>query len=157
MDGSDLAEEILPYVIEYAKYFDARIILLMAYGNVNYLVTAVTGFPLISHHSAVIWNSLECAEITTNNYLKSISEKLRLENGLQTECVTVSGVTGPAVVKYAVEQAVDLIAIASYSRDIFKRGITAEIANYLLKKTKIPVLLIRPPKTPAGKNLPNLV
>jgi nucleotide-binding universal stress UspA family protein len=146
LDGSDLAEQILPYATEQALHFNSQIILFRVYANPTFASPGIPGFPGTAIKSTHMENLINQEEAESAAYLKAIADKLQSENGLQAECVTILGVAGSAIINFAKENGVELIAIATHGRSGLGRAVMGSVADHVLRETHIPVLLIRPSK-----------
>ena len=104
LDGSPLAESVLPYVVEITRATPARVTLLQ--------VLEVTGGMATGrrHIDAIEW---EMARAESQAYLTSIATRLQAEQlGAQIELV--QGRAPEQITLYAKRQAVDLIALATH-------------------------------------------
>ncbi|MDD5700772.1 MAG: universal stress protein [Dehalococcoidales bacterium] len=57
---------------------------------------------------------------------------------------SVSGAAGPVIIEYYREHKVELIAIATHGRSGLGRAVSGSVADYVIKHSNIPILLIRP-------------
>jgi nucleotide-binding universal stress UspA family protein len=82
-------------------------------------------------------------EIKVKEYLDDKAKSLK-ESGIKVECVAITGNPGEAIVNYANNNKVDLIAIATHGRTGIKRMIFGSVTEYVIKNSWIPILLIKP-------------
>ena len=134
LDGSELAEVVFTYAKELAARLDLDVILLHVYSP------ALREF--VPMHQAYI----KRAAGTIKRQAKEVREKL----GIQPEGkpIKVRGELGmgyPAdeILRYAEENAVDLILMASHGRSGIKRWVMGSVADKVLRASKIPVWLVR--------------
>jgi nucleotide-binding universal stress UspA family protein len=147
LDGSDLAEQILPYAVEQALRFESKMVLFMAFTEPGLTSVALPGFPGVPVETRGMEKQVQKEEKDAGDYLKTVADKLLSENKIEAECVTVFGVAGQSIVQYASENEVDLIAIATHGRSGLGRAVIGSVADYVIRQSGIPILLIRPGKS----------
>ncbi len=134
LDGSELAEVVFPYTKELAGRMDLDIILLHVYGP------AVRDFAPM--HQAYIERSAR----TIRHQAQEVREKLGIEPGakpLKIRGEIAMGYHADEILRYAEENAVDLILMATHGRSGIKRWVMGSVADKVLQATKVPVLLVR--------------
>lgn len=140
LDGSELAELVLPHVETLARSMDAKVLLfrvpIYAYEGAN----AVASF----HGLAVSPLPDERAEAIkeANDYLERVKQAL-ISRGLRVLSVLREGNPSESIVEFAQEEGVDLIAMSTHGRTGLRRVIFGSVAEEVLHKTTKPVLLIR--------------
>jgi nucleotide-binding universal stress UspA family protein len=150
LDGSNLAEQILPYAVEQAKRFGSILSLLRV---VHQHVVVTPGVPGTAGGPVIIAGmerQSEKEEKEAENYLKTLADRLLAEHGLKTEYVILFGAPGETIVQYAVDNEVGLIAIATHGRTGPGRAIFGSVADYVLRHSQLPILVIRPTATKSG-------
>jgi len=148
LDGSRLAEQILPYATEEALHFDSRMILMQVVPPPTTMVTpGVPGVPAVavpvSPKARVEASQKE--ESAARAYLESAAKLIRAK-GLKVDAVTLQGPVGETIVSYAKENKIDLIALATHGRSGLGRAVMGSIADYVVKESGLPTLIIRPKK-----------
>jgi nucleotide-binding universal stress UspA family protein len=138
LDGSERAEVILSHVIELAKKFTSKVILLEAVEQ----KLIYTGDLEISASSAKV--DLELAKQIKNaeSYIKGVKEKLG-QQGIQVTTRIMQGPPVEAIIAMAKEENVDLIALASHGRSGLARVFYGSVAAGILQRADRPLLLIR--------------
>jgi nucleotide-binding universal stress UspA family protein len=144
LDGSRLAEQILPYAVEQAKRFASEIVLFKAFSEPSTISLAMPGMPGVPIDTGRVERHLIEDEREAETYLKSLADKLQTETGLRVNYDKVLGLAGPAIVEYCRDQEIELIAIATHGRSGFGRALLGSIADYVIRHSGIPILLIRP-------------
>jgi nucleotide-binding universal stress UspA family protein len=164
LDGSKVAEQILPYVIESSMRFKSEIILFQVVtadlvipppedihipplsgkverksSPVSDLGTTSTVEPKVGVQLA----GIEREQVDTRRYLDRIAVTLR-ERGLTARTVAWDGEVGESIVHYANSQKVELIALTSRGQSGVKRRAMGHVTRFVLKETEIPILLIKP-------------
>lgn len=145
LDGSHLAEQILPYATEQAKRFNSKVILLQVITDTAAITASVTptGDPL-TMSSQVSVEKIETESEEANAYLSRIAKHME-DAGLGVEHVAIfDPLPGPAIVDHASTNKVDLIALATHGRSGLKRVVSGSVADHVLRESHLPILLIRP-------------
>jgi len=151
LDGSDLAAQILPYAIEQASRFDSNIVLFRVFNESSLTSIGIPGFPAVPLETPGGPKQTQKEENESISYLKVVADRIQNERALKIECITKFGVPGQAIVQYASENGVDLITIATHGRSGLGRAIIGSVADYVVRQSGIPILLIRPIKIEKGK------
>jgi nucleotide-binding universal stress UspA family protein len=77
------------------------------------------------------------------NYLEHIAKPMQ-SAGIKVECVVLAGMPGETIVSYAEANEIDLIAIATHGRSGVRRLIFGSVADFVLRNSHLPILLIKP-------------
>ena len=128
LDGSSFSEQALRYASEEATATGKKLVLLQ-------VANIATTLPEPEQIAA------EKAKAKT--YLNKKAKSLK-EMGIDAECVVIFGDPGRAIVDYAEKSGIDLIAIATHGRGGINRMVFGSVAEYVVKNSKLPILLIRP-------------
>jgi nucleotide-binding universal stress UspA family protein len=138
LDGSSLAEQILPYVTEVALGCGSRVVLLEVSLPPSATVEPLTGF----YRPTPIEKILR-EEVEAQTYLKKVAQRLR-KRGLKVNSVTIPGDPGETIVSYAKENAVGLIALSTHGRSGLVRLAFGSVADFVLKRSGLPILIRKP-------------
>ena len=144
LDGSPLAEAILPYTIEQARHFAAELVLFRAVSESPAISLAMPGMPGVPIETRRGEKRLIEDEQAAETYLKSVAEKIQAETQLKVTYDTEFGVPGPAIIDYAGKNAIEMIAIATHGRSGPGRIVLGSVADHIIRHATIPILLIRP-------------
>lgn len=139
LDGSKLAEQILPYAAEQAARFGSSLVLF----QVVSLASIPTPTGIESVPVAVPNDQLADAEAAARDYLNGLALPLR-DKGVKVQCVTMVGHPAESIVSYAEENRFDLVAIATHGRSGLRRLVFGSVADYVIRKSGLPILLIKP-------------
>lgn len=139
LDGSDLAECVLPHVKAVTKGFEP--------GKI-FLVRVVEPFPPSYHAGdAVDPELIEKSEAnrraSAKEYIDGIAAKLKQE-GAPVHPEVIVGRTTESLVDFAEKNGVDLLVIASHGRSGLSRWVMGSVADRLLRSANVPILIIRP-------------
>jgi nucleotide-binding universal stress UspA family protein len=144
LDGSKLAECVLPHVEAIAKLSKASI----------ELVHVIEPIELPTRGGiALSIDDLRQIELHTKNdaesYLREILERLKLD-GIKAHSKLLTGKAADSLVDYIQESTFDLVIMATHGRSGISRWIWGSVAERILHSSSIPVLLIRPPECIPG-------
>jgi nucleotide-binding universal stress UspA family protein len=138
LDGSKLAEQVLPYAIEQALHFKSQLVLLSVIVPVTSTSTVWEPAP-----EGLVEKQAE-AEKAAEAYLKNIINRLSEEKRLRAEYLTLEGLVAETIVEYAQNNKVDLIAIATHGLGGLRRLAFGSVADFVLRNSNVPLLVIRP-------------
>jgi nucleotide-binding universal stress UspA family protein len=141
LDGSKTNEAILPLVVELARHFRSKVILL----NVIIIPTIFTGLGKTEIEPSFSIPPTEQEE-NADIYLERIAEVWRRE-GLDVECITVEGTVEESIISCVKIFDINLIAFVTHDHGSLRRFILGSTADYVLRKSRIPVLTICPDST----------
>ena len=144
LDGSGLAEQILPYAAEQARHFGSTLVLLRVIPGPVLLAPGIPGAgggPIVT---ARMEKQVEKEQQEAEAYLNTTAGHLFKEYQVRPECLTLIGPPGQTIVEYAAQNEIGLIAIATHGRTGPGRVLFGSVADYVVKQTRLPVLLIRP-------------
>lgn len=138
VDGSPVAEQVLPFAIALAKALDltvrpVRVLPQLAayYGNfAGYSDTAYQGF-------------IEDAERAVSEYLHELKGRLRQEGLTKVETAVLAGSPANAIVDLARDIPDGLVAITTHGRSGVGRWVLGSVADRVVRGSRAPVLLIR--------------
>ena len=135
LDGSELAEQAIPYATELCK------------GSTEVTLFQVVHFPLSLAAPDVGMSqpipNIEARTKESKEYLGAIAARLR-QDGVQVKTATVErDVVADAIVEHATEHQCDLIAMTTHGRSGFSRLIFGSVAESVVRHAPCPVLLIR--------------
>ena len=145
LDGSKLAEQITPYAIDMAMAHKAKIVLFRVLPLPVAMAPGAPGMPIESPMTPEV-------EAEAKDYLLGIATPLA-DEGVSTEVVVEQGSSaGKGIVDYANKNSVDLIAIATHGRSGLGRAVFGSVADYVLRQSGRPILLITPKDITVGGN-----
>jgi nucleotide-binding universal stress UspA family protein len=131
LDGSELAESVLPYVETVAAKTGAELILLTAVHGHEIGISGYPGETDIRDRSDEV-----------RSYLESRCDELR-RRGLPVRSEIHYGPEADAILNAAADHVVDLIAMSTHGRSGIGRWIMGSVADRVLHNTHRPLLLVR--------------
>jgi nucleotide-binding universal stress UspA family protein len=138
LDGSQLAEKVLPHAVAVAKATGAEVTLVT-------VVQPAFGGPSKSYVETlpeVVAERKAAAHAEAMIYLERVQRDLQ-ERGVAAHCDTIEDDVAGAIIGYAEQKGFDLIAMATHGRSGLDRFIMGSVAEQVVRGTLKPVLLIR--------------
>ena len=136
LDGSTLAEQILPYVTEGALRFNTRVVLLQVL-DVPATVAWIDGTPPDAN---IVTEESQRKEEEAKAYLNGVATSLRAK-GIDVEEVVLHDIsTDEAILNYAAGNDVDTVAMTTHGR-------SGSVADSVVRKSGLPTMLIGPRNT----------
>jgi nucleotide-binding universal stress UspA family protein len=131
LDGSQLAEIVFPYVKELAGRLDLDVIMLHVYSQ------AMSGFaPMYKNY---IESTAKNIGMQINQIQSSISPTAK---PAEVRGELVMGYHADAILRFAEDNNVDLIMMASHGRSGAQRWTIGSVADKILRAAKVPVWLV---------------
>jgi len=140
LDGSELAECVLPHLNTVAGLLkgDKKISLVRVVPPLRLYEGIEASLPL-EERKRIEADGIRDAK----EYLKEVSGRLRLPNAtIETE--VLFGRVLDELNKFARDNGVDLVIIATHGRSGVSRWVIGSTADHLIRSANIPVLVIRP-------------
>ncbi|HVR86348.1 MAG TPA: universal stress protein [Planctomycetota bacterium] len=128
LDGSRVAEQILPHLRRLLHRQDAEVILVRA------------AVPPPMENGMLIADVLLAA---ARDYLTQTQEHLR-DQGVRVRSVARVGAPAGVILEIAEEERATMIALATHGETGLKRLLAGSIAEAVLRRSPVPVLLVRP-------------
>ena len=153
LDGSALAECVLPHVKDFIKSSLAKtVVFVMVVEPLPLLVYGELAetFPMSAYGESYAdrldhWQSVEAErKSTAEEYLKKASSFLN-EYGERVQCEVLIGKVAQTIAAYAEDNNVDLTMIATHGRSGVSRWIMGSVADRIFHSSNAPVLMVRAP------------
>lgn len=133
LDGSKLAERVLPHAIEFARVFNASLVLLRV------LDPSTLGE---SQHTLEPF-AWQIRKAEADVYLKTTAARLREQHDLNVESVLLEGKTAENIIDFTQNQSIDLLAISSHGASGLSRWSTSSVFQKVISKVYQHVLIVR--------------
>jgi nucleotide-binding universal stress UspA family protein len=135
LDGSSVAEQVLPGVVALAKVDESELTLLRV------VVPRTSSQKAIANECTPWWDKDVAA---AEAYLFRTAVRLR-EDGLRTRTDVVIGENvAQSIADYASRESADLVAIATHGRGGLSRALVGSVADALTKTSHTSLLVLRP-------------
>jgi nucleotide-binding universal stress UspA family protein len=138
LDGSSLAEKILPHAQALAGSMDLEIVLLRAYD-----------LPAASYYESDAYVP-DWAELTravrenTQEYLNQLQQRLQAEGLRRVSTLSIQGDAAPNIIEVAKRTPGSLVAMCTHGRSGIGRLVLGSVADRVVRHSGGPVLVIRP-------------
>jgi nucleotide-binding universal stress UspA family protein len=134
LDGSELAEKILPKVEDLAKTYQSQVTLI----TFGYLASAAGA---IEATAEVIKEASAHEKRISERYLKKTADALE-KKGVKVNWVYEEALPDHAIVHYAEKEKIDLIAMATHGKGEIA-WVLGSVAEKVVSHATVPVLLLR--------------
>ena len=142
VDGSELAECVLPHVASIAKGCGAQtIVFVRAIEPVQMMADADGGGSFTNED---IKDIAKETRDNTENYLSQLVERTK-HYGVNIQSEGLFGKAAEVIADYATNNEVDLIVISTHGRSGVSRWVWGSVANRILRSACVPVMMIRAP------------
>ncbi len=145
LDGSELAELVLPHVEMLAKggVEPAEVVLL----RVCELARMVMGGrgEAVGQMAVLTEQAAAACKADAEEYLAATEKRLK-EAGLKVRAVLLEGDSANEILEYATNNHVDLIAMGTHGRSGISRWAYGSVASKVLRGITTPLLLVAPEK-----------
>lgn len=143
LDGSELAESVLPTVFEFAKATKAEIVLARAYqvpATAYYRADDTEGVEAFipSYEELVAVESREARE-----YLDAKAKEVRAQGVAKVSTELLAGPAAEQIIDLGRHRTGALIALATHGRSGVSRWVLGSVAEKVVRRAENPVLLLR--------------
>lgn len=135
LDGSPLAEAVLPYGERFAQSFGGQITILSVLGTLT----------LRELENRIVARIEARRTPLRTEYLKEVVGDLA-SRGVKARSRLLSGEPSQCIVDYAQRNGYDLIAMSTHGRTGINRWAYGSVADWVMHNTGTPLLLVRPGK-----------
>jgi nucleotide-binding universal stress UspA family protein len=136
LDGSTLAESVLPYVIELAKAFDAKVTLLRSYNLKEMIFSFEKYHPDLDQvRGALKWEAM--------TYLNEKVEELKSRDLVEVRSSVTEGDAAETIIETAKAAANTLIVMSPHSGSVIKHWVLGSVTDKVLRHANSSVLMIR--------------
>jgi nucleotide-binding universal stress UspA family protein len=144
LDGSKLAEQVLPVAVETARANNARLTLFRTIFEYALVSPNIPGYAGMAVQTGNFAKRLEEDLELASSYLNSTAESIKTETGLEVSVEISLGSAGKSIVEYVEENRIDLVVLATHGHGGLERIVFGSTADYILKRSHVPDLILRP-------------
>ncbi len=136
LDGSELAEHVLPHVCDLAECSGAQVVLLRVPGE--------PAFDYLVPDGQVIVELRHDIEDAAKIYMEQVADELR-ERGIRVRTRVQWGMpVYQVILEVASELGADLVALSTHGRSGIARLVIGSVADQVVRHAPLPVLLVHP-------------
>jgi nucleotide-binding universal stress UspA family protein len=139
LDGSPLAETILPHVVALAKkmQLDVHVVRVCRLPLESYVVGDGTYVDEVDEHKAAMQKEIE-------TYLEGTKEKLRAEGVNRVVSTMLEGDPAGEIIDLAKKTPDNLVAMSTHGRSGVGRWVLGSVTEKVVQNSRDPVLVVRP-------------
>lgn len=137
LDGSSLAEKVLPHVSDLAKRMDLEVLLLRVYA------LPVMGYTAEDYYLPNIDQLLNEVKEEAEQYLEQKAAQLKREGVKRVPSIALEGESAVQIIDIARKTPDNLIAMCTHGRSGIGRLLLGSITNRVVRHSGDPVLVIR--------------
>ncbi|PKB71424.1 MAG: hypothetical protein BZY87_06110 [SAR202 cluster bacterium Io17-Chloro-G6] len=138
LDGSEMAETILPHVEKLAKLLSLEVVLLRVVRMIPWAYGAHEGIP---NDTVDIEQSMED---DAKEYLNAVEARITAQ-GIKCRTVVMHGAPWDKIVSFAGNTNGMMVAISTHGRTGIPRLVLGSVADMVIRSLETPALVIRPP------------
>lgn len=138
LDGSELAEAVLPIVADMAKKLDLEIELFRTYHVPYNVYSGDEGLYAVNYEELLAGLRDEAAE-----YLEKKAADLKRLGVAKVQCVTKEGLAADEIISLGRKTPDNLIAMSSHGRSGVRRWVLGSVTELVVRHSGDPVLVIR--------------
>jgi len=140
LDGSDLAECVLPHVESIAKGCGVEEVIFLRVVESFHQICDFEG--CLSQETI---NSIDTdSKATAESYLSQLIKRTRYD-GVSVKPEVITGTPTESIAGYAIKNSIDLITIATHGRSGISRWSWGNVADRVLRSSCVPILMVRAP------------
>jgi nucleotide-binding universal stress UspA family protein len=152
LDGSKIAERVLPYVRQLAPLLSARVRLLQVIPDLQPFDVLVEGAARVEQHGGSPI-TLDVLQNAAERYLTDQANTLRMV-GINVDVETRIGNAADEIIEAAERDQATLVAIATHGYTGLKRWAMGSITDKVVQAAHIPVLVVRGTEEQPAPNWP---
>ena len=137
LDGSKVAEGVLPHVEKLARLLSLEVVLLRVVRMVPWVYGAHERVPIDT-------TEIEAAlELEAKEYLKGVEERLKAK-GIKCRSEVLNGVPWDLIAAFAGRADDMMVALSTHGRSGITRLVLGSVADRLVRSLETPLLVVRP-------------
>ena len=144
LDGSDLAESVLPHLEFLTSACKATHVVLVQVINPGRLPASVPAQGNFGFTEKDRQRLVSSRKKAAEEYLKKIADSVNLPNANFSHEV-LEGKPADMLADYATQNEIDLIIIASHGRSGVSRWVLGSVADRIVRNSCVPVMMVRAP------------
>ena len=143
LDGSELAESILPHVEALGRALGSTLVLMRATMPAEKVISGLNAGVMVPAADIVDpMPMIDAERDAVDSYLTTVAERLEAQ-GLRIHTEEPEGPAADAILQVADDLDADLIAMTTHGRTGMKRLVFGSVAGEVLHRSTRPLLLVR--------------
>lgn len=138
LDGSEMAESVLPAVVEIAKKLSLQVVLFRAYSMPYSAYTGGEGYYAFNFEELVAGVKEDVL-----NYLQKKTEELKKRGVEKVSCELKEGLSADEIMSFAKRTPNSLIAMCTHGRSGVQRWVLGSVTETVVRHSGNPVLIVR--------------
>lgn len=138
LDGSELAESVIPAVVDMAKKLDLEVVLFRSYHIPYNAYAGDDGYYAINYDDLIAGVRDEA-----NEYLEKKMAEVKKLGVAKVTCATKEGFAGDEIIALGRKTPGGLIAMCSHGRSGVKRWVLGSVTETVVRHSDDPVLVVR--------------
>jgi nucleotide-binding universal stress UspA family protein len=140
LDGSDLAECVLPHVESITRGCGVQEVVFLGVAEPFHPPSGYSAYFSQETIKRIDTDNKAAAE----SYLNQLVKRTRY-GGVSVKPEVITGIPAESIADYADKNGVDLIIIATHGRSGVSRWVWGSVADRVLRSASVPVLMVRAP------------
>lgn len=141
LDGSELAESVIPYALEIARLMRCTVILLRVVSYQD--LTAIPPMFQGTGDAGLVSQRIDAERDNALDYLRAVRERWQ-NQGINIDVVVRVGVPFEVILDVADELNAGMIALSTNGRSGLRRAVLGSVATALLQNAHVPVMTLVP-------------
>ena len=137
LDGSEMAETVLPHVEKLARLLSLEVVLLRVVRMVPWVYGAHERVPMDTTEIE------EAMELEAKEYLITVADRFTAK-GISCRTEVLHGVPWDKIVNFSATTNDMMVAISTHGRSGITRLVLCSVADMLIRSLETPVLVVRP-------------
>ena len=135
LDGSEFGRHAIPWALAIAEPAGARV-------DLVHVLTPPYDLGMAESDKLVLAEAIDSQRTATEQRLEDLANRLRVGTGVRFSSAVVEGHTADALLRYADENAIDLIVTGTHGRGGVQHLLMGSVAERVVRTAPCPVLTV---------------
>jgi nucleotide-binding universal stress UspA family protein len=136
LDGSEFGRHAIPWALAIAEPAGARV-------DLVHVLTPPYDMGVAEGDKLILAEAIDSQRTATEQRLEDLANRLHVGTGVRFSSAVVEGHTADALLRYADENAIDLIVMTTHGRSGLARAVLGSTSDQVVRRSRCPVLLAR--------------
>ena len=137
LDGSEFGRHAIPWALAIAEPAGARV-------DLVHVLTPPYDLGVAAGDKLVLTEAIDSERTATEQRLGDLANRLSIGTEVRFSSAVIEGHTADALLRYADENAIDLIVMTTHGHSGLARAVLGSISDQVVRHSRCPVLLARP-------------